>query len=207
VSNGTAAAAAASTTRQQRAQATADQLLVAARTVFEEKGYRATTVGAITEAASTAHGTFYLYFKNKEDAFAKVFATVVAELEKESTAPWSGDARTTLHDAVAGYFQVVQRHKGMWRCLMEGMYQSAPLEQLWLEQRRPFVDRLERALRHLSERGDARELDVRATAVALGSMTEWTAFTVAELGEPADVSVEAAVDAIVELWYHGVFAG
>jgi AcrR family transcriptional regulator len=189
VSNATA------TSRQQRAQATADQLLAAARGVFEAKGYRATTVGAITEAASTAHGTFYLYFKNKEDAFAKVFATVVVELEQESSAPWTGDARTTLHEAVAGYFAVIQRHKGMWRCLMEGMYQSASIERLWIEQRRPFV-----------ERGEARKIDVKATAVALGSMTEWTAFTVAELGEPADVSVESAVDAIVELWYRGVFA-
>ena len=129
----------------------------------------------------------------------------MAELEAESSAPWTGDARTTLHEAVAGYFAVIQRHKGMWRCLMEGMYQSASIEQLWIEQRRPFVERLERALRHLVERGEARTLDVKATAVALGSMTEWTAFTVAELGEPSDVTVESAVDAIVELWYRGVF--
>jgi AcrR family transcriptional regulator len=197
---------AVTTSRQQRAQATAEQLLTAARTVFEAKGYRATTVGAITEEASTAHGTFYLYFKNKEDAFAKVFATVVAELESETNAPFTGDARATLHHAVAAYFAVVQRHKGMWRCLMEGMYQSTSIENLWLEQRRPFVERLEDALRHLVERGEARRIDVKATAVALGSMTEWTAFTVAELGEPSDVTVEAAVDAIVELWYRGVFA-
>lgn len=203
MANGTAVG---TTSRQQRAQATAEQLLVAARTVFEAKGYRATTVGAITEEASTAHGTFYLYFKNKEDAFAKVFAAVVAELEAESRAPWTGDAKRTLHDAVAGYFGVVRRHRGMWRCLMEGMYESSSIERLWLEQRRPFIERLERALEHLVDRGEARKIDVKATAVALGSMTEWTAFTVAELGEPPDVSVEAAVDAIVELWYRGVFA-
>jgi len=204
VSNGTAAPA-ATTTRQQRAQATADQLLVAARTVFEEKGYRATTVGAITEAASTAHGTFYLYFKNKEDAFGKVFAAVVDELEKGTTAPWAGDARSTLHDVVAGYFDVIVRHKGMWRCLMEGMYQSAHIEKLWLELRRPFVERLEHALTYLVEHDLARPIDVKATAVALGSMAEWTAFTVAELGEPSDLSIEAAIDAVVDLWYRGVY--
>jgi AcrR family transcriptional regulator len=62
--------------RQQGTAATADQLLNAARDVFESRGYTSTTVGAITSAANTAHGTFYLYFKNKEDAFGKVMASV-----------------------------------------------------------------------------------------------------------------------------------
>ena len=52
------------TKRRQRAAATADQLLAAARETFEARGYQATTVGAITEAANTAHGTFYRSFKN-----------------------------------------------------------------------------------------------------------------------------------------------
>ena len=53
--------------RQERAAATQSQLLEAAREVFCERGYQATSVAAITDAASTAHGTFYLYFRNKED--------------------------------------------------------------------------------------------------------------------------------------------
>jgi AcrR family transcriptional regulator len=44
--------------RQLQAAATQEQLLAAARDVFEEKGYQATTVGAITDRAATAHGTF-----------------------------------------------------------------------------------------------------------------------------------------------------
>jgi AcrR family transcriptional regulator len=178
--------------RQQRAQATSRQLLLAAREVFERKGYRATTVGAITEAASTAHGTFYLYFKNKEEAFAKVFSDVVGEIEEATMVPWQGDARTTIHRATTGYFEVVARHHGLWRCLMEGIYHSRPIEQLWLEQRRPFIDRLEKTL----PAGG----DTRAVAVTLGSMIEWTAYTVVEMGEPAEIGLERAVAAVVDLW-------
>ena len=178
--------------RQQQAQATSAQLLVASRQVFEERGYRGTTVGAITAAARTAHGTFYLYFKNKEDAFSKVFAGVVSELEASTIVPWQGDARTTVEEAVRGYFTVIARHRGLWRCLMEGIYQSRPIEQLWLELRRPFIERLGQALPPMA--------DGEAIAVALGSMIEWTAYTVVELGEPAGIEVDRAVDAVVQVW-------
>src|SRR3954471_9218534 len=59
---------------------TKDLLLEAARGVFDERGYNASTVGAITERANTAHGTFYLYFKNKEDVFGEVITGIAAEL-------------------------------------------------------------------------------------------------------------------------------
>src|SRR4051794_34909474 len=66
--------------RQAQAAATQELLLRAASGVFAARGYQGTTVGAITEAASTAHGTFYLYFRNKEDVFAKVVESIVLEL-------------------------------------------------------------------------------------------------------------------------------
>jgi AcrR family transcriptional regulator len=41
--------------------------------VFAEKGYHQTTVKDITEIAEISVGTFYLYFKNKEDLFEKLY--------------------------------------------------------------------------------------------------------------------------------------
>ena len=192
------------TRRQQRAHATSELLLVAARQVFEQRGYQATTVGAITAAASTAHGTFYLYFKNKEDVFARVFARMVAELEQESSVPWQGDARATIRRAVSGYFAVVTRHRGLWRCLMEGIYQSPSIEAMWLELRRPFIDRVVKTLPATGPCGLDRPLDARAVAVALCSMVEWTAYTVVELGEPAEIGQQRAVEAVVDLWYAAI---
>ena len=184
--------------RQERVQATSGQLLLAARAVFEQKGYRATTVGAITAAASTAHGTFYLYFKNKEDAFRRVFAHVADELDEATSIPVHGDLRDSYHRAVDGYVAVVARHPGLWRCLMEGMYQSRSVEQMWLELRRPFIERLGR---DLPPGGDT-----QALAVVLGSMIEWTAYTVVELGEPAGIGRQRAVQALVDVWCAAVSA-
>ena len=193
--------------RQQRAAATADQLLGAAREVFESKGYVATTVGAITEAANTAHGTFYLYFRNKEDVFSKVMAQVADDLYREARAPWAGDPHEALLVATRGYLEVFSAHRGLWRCLFEGMHQSPAIGAMWLGVRRPFVERIQRNLDRLLDGGTVRPMDTALAAEALGSMVEWTAFCFVELGEPVGrrASVEELAVTLTDLWYHAVY--
>lgn len=48
------------------------ELIDAASKVFMRKGYAATTVSDITGEAGTAHGTFYVYFEDKEAVFDAV---------------------------------------------------------------------------------------------------------------------------------------
>ena len=46
-----------------------EQILAAARKVFQEKGYDGTTIADIVKEAGVAQGTFYLYYSSKRDAF------------------------------------------------------------------------------------------------------------------------------------------
>src|SRR5215831_11563191 len=48
------------------------QLIEAAKDVFAQKGYHATTVDDITRAAGVAKGTFYLYFTEKREIYYEV---------------------------------------------------------------------------------------------------------------------------------------
>ena len=48
------------------------KLFDAGMRVFAERGYHAARVDDIVRAARTSHGTFYLYFANKEEIFAAV---------------------------------------------------------------------------------------------------------------------------------------
>ena len=48
------------------------QILDAARSVFAERGYGATTVRHIIRATPLASGTFYNYFKSKEEVFRAI---------------------------------------------------------------------------------------------------------------------------------------
>jgi AcrR family transcriptional regulator len=47
-------------------------LLAAAREVFVQKGYHATTVDDVTRAAGVAKGTFYLYFDEKREIYVEI---------------------------------------------------------------------------------------------------------------------------------------
>ena len=68
--------------RELRAQGkkTMRKLLDAAMTVLEKRGYHAARVDDIVKVARTSHGTFYLYFANKEDLFRALLADVAEEV-------------------------------------------------------------------------------------------------------------------------------
>lgn len=73
---GTAALARRQVLEADRSQA----ILAAARRVIAAKGFAATTMDEIAEAAGLAKGTIYLYFKNKQVLFQAVVSEVLARL-------------------------------------------------------------------------------------------------------------------------------
>lgn len=85
--------------RALRAQARREQrrstILAAATRVFKEKGYHATSVNDIIDAAQIARGTFYLYFTSKREVFAELSATFLdlirASVRKISLDPADGE--------------------------------------------------------------------------------------------------------------------
>jgi AcrR family transcriptional regulator len=174
--------------------------------VFEERGYVATTVGLITQRAATAHGTFYLHFRNKQDAFERVMAQVADDLYRESNVPHGDDPFEVLEASIRGYLRVYGQHRGLWRCLLEGLHQNAGVEDLWVRLRRPFFERVERNLEHLAACGQGRAVEPRLTAHALGSMVEWAAFCHVELNQPGgDVTLDELAHALSDLWFHAVY--
>src|SRR3954469_25713818 len=68
--------------RSLRAQGrrTMRKLLDAGLRVFDERGYQAARVDDVVKAARTSHGTFYLYFANKEDLFRVLAEDCVAAM-------------------------------------------------------------------------------------------------------------------------------
>jgi len=196
--------------RQEQAASTQRQLLAAAVAVFEEKGYQGTTVGAITDRANTAHGTFYLYFRNKEDAFCQVIEGVVlGEFAVEALGSPAKDPRATIEASLRNFVAVYHRHEGLWRALMEGMLASPRVQQLWLELRRDLVLQLSAAFEAQQATGALRPFAPTLAAHALAAMTEWSAFTYFLLDEPAGAGgrgePEELVATLSDLWYRSVY--
>ncbi|PRP69623.1 TetR family transcriptional regulator [Chromobacterium amazonense] len=70
---------------QRKKDARPSEILDAALTLFVDKGYRATKMEDIAQAAGVTKGTPYLYFQNKEEIFkAVVRETIVARMQAMS---------------------------------------------------------------------------------------------------------------------------
>src|SRR5713101_6790901 len=65
---------------RERGKRTMRKLLDAGMTVFAAPGYHAARVDDIVKVARTSHGTFYLYFSNKEDLFRALALDVASEM-------------------------------------------------------------------------------------------------------------------------------
>src|SRR3954451_22580855 len=104
--------------RAAQAEATRDHLLETARQVFSERGFHGTSVAAITSAANTAHGTFYLYFRNKEDVFGAVVQGAVLEMyDQMSGGRPDGRGRDFTRDTLRNLLQTYVKHAGIWRAM------------------------------------------------------------------------------------------
>jgi AcrR family transcriptional regulator len=194
--------------RKERADTTRRQLLDAARAVFEEKGYRATTIRAITTRASTAQGTFYLHFENKEDAFGQVLTEVWKGLLSMVDWEWEGDPRVVTKSAVRSVIAIVASNPGISRALLEGALDNATIERLWMASRAVLIERIAELIALEQRAGRARDVDPRLAAHALGSMVEWVALNRYALGADHDgPGVDETVDAVTDLWYHAVYTG
>lgn len=63
--------------QQERSRRKRDALVTAAASLFDERGYDATTADDIAAAAGVSIGTFYSYFRNERQLFLTLAATCV----------------------------------------------------------------------------------------------------------------------------------
>ncbi|HWA65832.1 MAG TPA: helix-turn-helix domain-containing protein, partial [Mycobacteriales bacterium] len=111
--------------RELRAQGrkTMQRLLNAGRTVFAQQGFHSARVDDIVKAAKTSHGTFYLYFSNKEDLFKALAIDTMSEMEAlgASLGPVSSDedGRETIREWVTKFVDLYAAHGSVIRAWTE----------------------------------------------------------------------------------------
>ena len=106
-----------------RGRDTRRRLLDAGETVLAAKGYHATRVDDVVKLAQTSHGTFYLYFANKEELFRALAAEVADEMHTlaESLGP--------LVPGAAG-----EQSLREWMVRFAGLYERyGPVIRAWTE--------------------------------------------------------------------------
>ena len=135
--------------------------------------------GSITDRANTAHGTFYLYFRNKEDAFCQVIESVIVDelavrRSCRSTMPPGGRSRRAMRAFLGVYEQargpVAGAARGHAAVAQGAAAVARPARGTWSPACRTTFAAQQRA-------GQVREFDTMMVAHCLAAMTEWSAFT------------------------------
>ena len=96
---------------------TREDLLAAARRVFERDGYLDTRVADITAEAGVSHGSFYTYFSSKQDVFRAIARDIGQQFEA-AVAPSAADRVASTFDALDAanrrYLEVYRANSVMW---------------------------------------------------------------------------------------------
>jgi len=174
--------------------------------VLAAKGYHAVRVDDIVKAAKVSHGTFYLYFANKQELLGALAARCAQEMTQVVAAldPVTPDAagRAAVRSWLGEFVITYRRYGVVIRAWMEGTVNDRELAVLgratFGEVSSSLVDRLTEA--------DAPNVDdPQLGSVALLALIERFTYYLASRGDPANDAV--ALDTLAAMVHRGWFAG
>jgi AcrR family transcriptional regulator len=182
------------------------KLLDAAITVFEKRGYHAARVDDIVKVAKTSHGTFYLYFANKEDLFRALLADVSNEMTQlsQSLGPIgpSKAGYDHLRAWLSGFFDMYERYHPVIRAWTESEVGDRELGRLGASVLGGLTAQLTLRIR---ETDPSAAIDPSVAALAMVAMIERFSYYV--VSRRLDVDRDVALDTLASTLHVGVFGG
>ena len=189
--------------RTARGQQTRDKLLVAAREVFETKGYVEARVTDICDEAGLANGTFYLYFQSKDEIFYTLVDTVVADRYLLTAVPedFEGSVADRFAYTLRQYFAAIQRNRKFSRIIEQVATLDERMRENRMAIRRTFRERIQHGIESLQRHGAADPtISAELTAEAIVSMVSNFAYINLSLGAREDLDIEQAVATLTSIW-------
>jgi len=192
--------------RELRAQGrrTMARLLEAGLTVFAERGYHASRVDDIVRAANASHGTFYLYFTNKEDLLRALAVDCAHDLTSlaGTIGPITPDAagRAELRLFLGRFIATYRRFGPVIRAWMEDQVGDREVDRLGVKAFTAIGDRLGQRMR---EAGVQHQDADQAAVGALMAMLERFSYGVASRQVVMDD--DAVLDTLSTIVHRGFF--
>lgn len=133
---------------RRKARTRAD-LLTAARQVFAERGFHATSIAEITRAADVGVGTFYLHFRDKEDIFNSMLEEGFEDIHRQvAQAVAHSPQANKLETGLQVGFRLAYTQRDLFRIMLnEGIHvpvsqhMHMPLVELLTEEFRAIADK------------------------------------------------------------------
>jgi AcrR family transcriptional regulator len=180
------------------------KLLDAGLLVLTERGYHAARVDDIVRVADMSHGTFYLYFANKEDLFRALASECAAEMTAlaATLGPVGPDAagQEELARWLGQFLATYRRYGAVVRAWMEDQVVDRELMRVGLE---AFAAINTNLRKRLDEAAPQHLHDPQAATAATLAMVERLAYFTSSRDLGFDDA--AIVDTLATMLHRGVF--
>ena len=99
-------------------------ILSAAERVIGERGFNEASIGHITSEAGVAQGTFYIYFKSKDEVFSELVLEM-GRLVRRALSEATQDIENRLDAEKAGltaFLEFIRAHPDLYRIIQEALF-------------------------------------------------------------------------------------
>jgi AcrR family transcriptional regulator len=182
------------------------KLLDSAMKALDERGYHGTRVKDVVDLSNTSHGTFYLYFSNKEDLVRALTMEATSEASSLSADAMvkaghslNGQSWDQLRGWVGEYSSLWLRYAPLFRSWTD----LATMDEAVGDQTRRMVNALNEAMAsQIAVADPAGDLDPEVTGMAMLAMLDRFHFMRELMDRPVD---DAALDTLTTIVYRALF--
>jgi AcrR family transcriptional regulator len=187
--------------KTERGRRTLRRLLDAAGQEFGERGYYETSISHITQRAGVGLGTFYVYFKSKEEVFRALVVDMGART-RHALSESVKDAPNRLEAerlGIQAYLEFARANKQLYRVVMEAQF-VAP--EAYRDYYRVFSDAYRQQLSQAAKRGEISEGDDDVRVWALMGASTFLGLKFGVWEDDADIA--AVSNAAADLMINGL---
>lgn len=190
-----------------KGRSTRASLLSSAREVFRRDGFFEAKITDITKSAGVAAGSFYNYFRNKEEIFREVAMAAVDDLtaapRRHGGEPHT-DPRDEIEQSVRRYVEICRNYGRLTAAIQELSYADDELRRHREQRNADTAERGRRYIERLQASGLADPaVDARRTAAALQTMTVAVVYDHLARFDRAD-DVEHLVGTLTDIWARAI---
>ena len=192
------------TPKTARGARTLEKLLRAAEAEFGERGYHDGSIVGITRRAAVGQGTFYLYFKTKEEVLRQLVLHTSRQLRRHLSEQVidSNDRVEAERIGFRAFLDYVRQHPNLYRIVQESQFVDPAVHRAYYD---AFAEGYIEALSRAGESGQIRAGDYQVWAWSIMGIMHFVGQRY--LLWDTDRDLDEVVEAVLDLMVSGLGAG
>ncbi len=188
--------------KTKRGEATMNRIVDAAAEIFFEKGFHNGSITDITNRASTASGTFYIYFDSKLSVYRYLLTEYGKDVRRRSHAAIAGakSRKEAERLGIRSFFEYVLETPGLFNIIWESLYID---KEMFYEYYSTFSKSYASRLKTAQLDGEVRDIDPEVLSYVLIGITNFVALNSIVLKGEKDI--DYLVDQIMLFLDGGLF--